>query len=182
MYSASGEKVELSKIYTFEHLQRAADRIGLNLEAACVEGANGYASLMVKMITYISHYEKFITCDSQVCEAKQANMIVNSVMSYLHLRPQPTLIDQITFVCGPVCEAEAHLGMKELKKSMGYSRESRMVCAFKSCSKAEGLMCCSRCRLVYYCSAKHQREHYRDHKAFCKASAERQKSSKEAQA
>ncbi|XP_068248993.1 egl nine homolog 1-like isoform X2 [Palaemon carinicauda] len=36
------------------------------------------------------------------------------------------------------------------------------------CNTLDDLKMCNRCKAVWYCSVAHQREHYRQHKAFCK--------------
>ncbi|XP_064078827.1 egl nine homolog 1-like isoform X4 [Macrobrachium nipponense] len=39
------------------------------------------------------------------------------------------------------------------------------------CDTVDNLKMCNRCKAIWYCSVAHQREHYRQHKAFCKERA-----------
>lgn len=42
-----------------------------------------------------------------------------------------------------------------------------LQCAYPLCNKEENLKKCSKCETAKYCSAEHQRAHWRDHKAMC---------------
>jgi hypothetical protein len=155
---------------------------------AVIDGANNdFAKVGMKLLNDILSYvmTDLLQRGPWTCWGchERATKFVFNISSYFNKQP-PFLKD---VMCRPICAkpecyARTHKECQDIYKSAGKllptkeaRKEHRAVNANRSscanCKKQRAdvakLMTCGRCKLVWYCSQKCQRKHWKEHKKMC---------------